>query len=937
MIPGIVLLAALQVAPSVQPARDIVAGALRAVEADSVRPAEARWRARPPGDPGAMLALATLARLTYRYAESDRLYTALLGKTAAPREFRLYARLGLGQSHAARWRYATADPQLTAAAVQADSLGNHEVAAEARLVLAALTGRRGMADSTRALILAAVHAAESAPPATRARAACTQASLLRGSAARRADTLAADGLRLARESGERRIIAGCLISVALVGEVLGNQRLFRDLLAREVVPLLQEVHDRHGLAAAHQLLAYIGAQYSANFWDGTRFAKAAILGGAQTGNVAAAAWARLNLAQVALRLGDPGAARAEADSARAQLTALEDRGGLAALEYVSAEAALVAGDGAAARTALQRADSMYRVLGYSNFRPGVWFRLAVAERMAGRLDEAGRQLDRALDTAKAARLTGVVSDAEYERGLQLLELGRWNEAADRFRAFAESKRDAGWHYRLDARARQAEALALAGKLAEAETVLDSSLFHLLSDRNEMELLTGAGQPALLQARRFDFDPDLGLAATVAAFARGGKASTALRIAEAWRTQVLLSSSARREALRSVVRPGGDSAWAEALARRLMVSAPDLESARRGLADSTAVLYFVSGRRHEPGTRFVLTRDGIATAPLPLGDSLVPLIARYSAALEAGNDPLPLGRDLARLVLGDGPDRIGPALTRLLIVPDGPLHRLPFAALPLADGKRLIERFAISLAPSLRIALGNRDGAAGSSSRTVLLGGPAYSRSGGRQSLPGSLREVTAISRLLPSSVLLTGAAASPERLRSGIGDGVSLLHLATHADVTDNGLLASGIVLAASGDQDGWLGMSQIADLPLDGALVVLSGCKTVGGMVLNGEGVQGLTTPFLLAGAQSLVASYWAVLDGATVGLMQDFYGALVRGEPLSESLREAQRASKARGEKPRVWAAFAVVGNGDYRLPAALQRTAQGRRPSLRGAERR
>src|SRR6185295_14405123 len=128
-----------------------------------------------------------------------------------------------------------------------------------------------------------------------------------------------------------------------------------------------------------------------------------------------------------------------------------------------------------------------------------------------------------------------------------------------------------------------------------------------------------------------------------------------------RTQVLLSSSARREALRSAVRPGGDSAWAEALARRLMVSGQDLEAARRGLSDSTAVLYFVSGRRHEPGTRFVLTRDGIATAPLLPGDSLVPLIARYSAALEAGNDPLSLGRELARLVVGDGLDRIGPAL------------------------------------------------------------------------------------------------------------------------------------------------------------------------------------------------------------------------------------------------------------------------------------
>ena len=936
MIPAIVLLAALQVAPSAQPARDIVAGALRAVEADSVRVAEARWRGAPSRDPRALLALASLARLTYRYADADRLYGALLTGSAVPTEFRLYARLGLGQSHAARWRYTDADPQLTAAAVQADSLGNREVQAEARLVLAALTGRRGMVDSTRGLILAAVRAAEGAGAATRARTTCTQAGLLRGSAARRADTLVTEGLRLARESGERRVIAGCLIGSALIGEVLGRQRSSIVLL-EEAVPLLQAAHDRHALAAAYQLLAYTSGQYSANFWNGTRYAKAAILGGTQTGNVVAAAWARLNLAQIALRVGDLATARAETDSARPQLRALEDRGGVAALEFVSGEAALIAGDGVAARVAFQRADSIYGAVGFSNFRPGVWFRMAVAERMAGHPAEARRLLALATDSARAARLSGVLSDVEYELGLLLLEDGKLEEAAARFDGFAETMRQFGWHYRLDARARQAEALALAGKLAEAETVLDSSLFHLLSDRNETELLTGAGQPALLQARRFDFDPDLGLAVTVAAFARGGRAATALRIAEAWRTQELLANSARREALRSEIRPESAETWARALARHLMVSDQDLDATRRALPDSTVILYLVSGRRHEPGTRFLLTRDRIRTAPLPPGDSLAPLIARYSAALEASNDPHQLARELAHLVLGDSLGRAGAEGGRLLIIPDGPLHRLPFAALTLPDGRRLIERFAVSLAPSLRIATGTPDRATTTLSRAVLLGGPEYRMGGARHALPGALREVGVIAHLLPASIVLTGAEASRERLRASIGEGVSLLHLATHADVTDNGLLSSGIVLAQSGDQDGWLGVGQIAELPLDGALVVLSGCKTVGGMVLNGEGVQGLTTPFLLAGAQSLVASYWAVLDGATVPLMRDLYEGLVRGKPLSEALRAAQRASQARGEPPRLWAAFAVVGNGDYRLPAGMQRVIQGRSPSLRGADRR
>ena len=53
---------------------------------------------------------------------------------------------------------------------------------------------------------------------------------------------------------------------------------------------------------------------------------------------------------------------------------------------------------------------------------------------------------------------------------------------------------------------------------------------------------------------------------------------------------------------------------------------------------------------------------------------------------------------------------GVTAKRLLILPDGPLNGLPFAALPLPRGaprELLIDRFVIASAPSLALALRNR--------------------------------------------------------------------------------------------------------------------------------------------------------------------------------------------------------------------------------------
>ena len=86
---------------------------------------------------------------------------------------------------------------------------------------------------------------------------------------------------------------------------------------------------------------------------------------------------------------------------------------------------------------------------------------------------------------------------------------------------------------------------------------------------------------------------------------------------------------------------------------------------------------------------------------------------------------------------------------------------------------------------------------------------------------------------------------------------------------------------------------------------------------MVSGEGLQGLTTPLLEAGARSVIATQWRIGDRSTVRLVHDLYDALTRGAPVAEALREAKLAAIRRGAPASEWAGFTVVGDPLVRIP--------------------
>jgi CHAT domain-containing protein len=116
------------------------------------------------------------------------------------------------------------------------------------------------------------------------------------------------------------------------------------------------------------------------------------------------------------------------------------------------------------------------------------------------------------------------------------------------------------------------------------------------------------------------------------------------------------------------------------------------------------------------------------------------------------------------------------------------------------------------------------------------------------------------------------------------------------------------------------LSPSDLSLLRTNLGVVALSGCASGAGTVLPGAGLLGLTRGWLLAGARSVVASFWQVPDDDG-GLFRGFYRELSRslanrGEFCpSESLRKAQiemlRSGGANAE-PRSWAAYFLLSRG-------------------------
>ncbi|MDQ1637974.1 MAG: hypothetical protein QOF62_1313 [Pyrinomonadaceae bacterium] len=362
--------------------------------------------------------------------------------------------------------------------------------------------------------------------------------------------------------------------------------------------------------------------------------------------------------------------------------------------------------------------------------------------------------------------------------------------------------------------------------------------------------------------------------------------------------------------------------------------------------------FVLPPRRELDKQIILLKQLLTARQAVAGETDAEQQQRLRRANAADSDYWSRARELSKLILDPAQAELGHK--RLLIVADGELQYLPFAALPAPDpssstvakagfGQQrsapdatvplMVDHEIVNLpSASTLVALhreslrrkpapkavaifadpvfeladsrftsvtSNTAQASARNNGMIQRSNPAIRDQGIRLGrLLSSAQEAREIMSLVPSGqrFLATGFAATRSTALSSKLKEYRIIHFATHGILDDEFPDLSGIALSqfdklGQRQANGFLRLHDIYNLNLPADLVVLSACNTALGKRINGEGLIGLTRGFMYAGATRVVSSLWQADDASTAELMGRFYRHMLKERmTAAAALRAAQ-----------------------------------------------
>jgi CHAT domain-containing protein len=251
--------------------------------------------------------------------------------------------------------------------------------------------------------------------------------------------------------------------------------------------------------------------------------------------------------------------------------------------------------------------------------------------------------------------------------------------------------------------------------------------------------------------------------------------------------------------------------------------------------------------------------------------------------------------------------------RLEILPDGPLTRLPWAALPLGqESLPALDRGSlIFLVEGLdRSRANDKDGFDPAQCRVLVMGsnsGTEPAEEPGLFHAEQEAREVAALWNIDQVDLRL-GDATHWTDLSAGPMANFDLIHIASHTVVSE-GFAGQSAIRMAGVSLERPLTIPEISGLPLKAELVFLSSCE--GGRLhhSSGIGLVSFASAFLHAGSKSVIASSLAVEDETARDLATSFYAHWRGGMEGAAALRAAQMEIRDSGPKrnhPFYWSSF-------------------------------
>jgi CHAT domain-containing protein/tetratricopeptide (TPR) repeat protein len=381
----------------------------------------------------------------------------------------------------------------------------------------------------------------------------------------------------------------------------------------------------------------------------------------------------------------------------------------------------------------------------------------------------------------------------------------------------------------------------------------------------------------------------------------------------------------------------------------------LPQIQQQLDKDTLLLQYSLGE--ERSYLWAVTPTSMQAYTLPPRKEIEEVATRFHQNLQQGTASdfsIPSAQQLSKLILAPVADKLSGK--RLVIVADGGLQTIPFAALadlsvnkyqPVMVNHEIVNLPSASTIAFQRQQLANRKPAP---KALAILADPVYSATDSRVTgkaeksqksseleiersalersarslkrdgwirLENTATEAKEILKLIPigSSLEAVDFDANYSWATSSALNQFRILHFATHGFVNQDQPELSGIVLSLVDQKgkpiSGYLRLGDLFNQDYPAELIVLSACETGLGKNINGEGLVGLTRGLMYAGAARVAVSLWKVSDEGTSVLMQEFYKQMLQqGKTPPEALRAAQRQLWQDGRSPDEWAAFTMQG---------------------------
>lgn len=350
--------------------------------------------------------------------------------------------------------------------------------------------------------------------------------------------------------------------------------------------------------------------------------------------------------------------------------------------------------------------------------------------------------------------------------------------------------------------------------------------------------------------------------------------------------------------------------------RISSKEPPQQLARR--LHATLLVYWL-GEEHS--YLWVITPAKTAYFTLPPASEIDALVNTYTQAIVDSKDVLATseraaGEKLYSTLVAPAQKFI-PAISRVILLPDGTLYGLNFETLiaPEPQPHYWIEDVTLTTGSSLTLLASAANRPAAKEKNLLLVGNPKEAN----PEFPPLLQAPNEMGKVEqyfpePQRVVLEGERAKPSSYLSSNAERFSYVHFATHGTASRTRPLESAVVLSKEPDGDTYkLYARDIVTRHLHAELVTISACYGSGKRAYSGEGLVGLSWAFVRAGAHNVIGALWEVSDvPATPELMDALYRELGTGKDPAAALRDAKLSllhstdSRSVFKKPFYWAPF-------------------------------